>query len=130
MKLITPEIEARFKEFEEEQTPENPIFVAKFFNPVGSQTWYASTYDPKSNTCYGYVTGMAYDELGYFSIDELEALKLPYGVRIERDEFFDVMSLDLLTSQETKMKVKIKEKREAELQEINSKNNQNQDLER
>lgn len=121
MKLITPELEARFKEFEEEQTLENPIFVAKFFNPVGSQTWYASTYDSKTNTCYGYVTGMAYDEFGYFSIDELEALRLPYGARIERDEFFDVMSFELLKSQETKMRI-------AQLNQ--NKNEKEQDLER
>lgn len=121
MKLITPALAQRFKEFEEEQKPSNPIFVAKFFNPVGSQTWYASTYDPKTNTCYGYVTGMGFDEFGYFSIDELEALRLPYAARIERDEFFDVMSFELLKSQAAKIRIA----------QINkNKNEKDQDLER
>ena len=124
MKLITPELEAQFKEFEKQQTTENPVFIAKFFNPVGTQTWYARSYDSKTRCCYGYVTGMAYDEFGYFSIDELEALRLPFGARIERDEYFDVMSFDLLKSQEAKLQALTKDKRSIELKEIKSENNQ------
>jgi len=32
---------------------------------------------------------MAYDEFGYFSIHELESLRLPLGLKIERDLYFD-----------------------------------------
>lgn len=52
-------------------------------------TWYAIEYIEEQNVCYGYVTGMAYDEFGYFSIHELESLRLPLGLKIERDLYFD-----------------------------------------
>ena len=31
---------------------------------------------------------MGFPELGYVSLDELEALRLPFGLRIERDPHF------------------------------------------
>jgi Protein of unknown function (DUF2958). len=64
------------------------FFIAKFFNPAGRQTWYATEYDKETNICFGYVTGMDFDEWRTFSIEELESLKLPYGLKIERDLFF------------------------------------------
>ena len=89
MKLITPELQARFLEIGEQAEESDPVIVAKFFNPCGSQTWWAISYDPEYNICFGYVTGMFVDELGSFSIDEMEALRLPFGLRIERDIHFD-----------------------------------------
>ncbi|KAB2912881.1 MAG: DUF2958 domain-containing protein [Bacteroidetes bacterium] len=89
MKLITSELQARFLEIGEQREESDPIIVAKFFNPCGSQTWWAISYDPEYNICFGYVTGMFVDELGSFSIDEMEALRLPFGLRIERDIHFD-----------------------------------------
>lgn len=88
MKLITPELIERFKEVGEQGENENPLIVAKFFAPVGSATWYATEYDAETNICYGYVTGLADDEWGFFSITEMEALKLPFGLGIERDIHF------------------------------------------
>lgn len=89
MKLITPELEKRFAEIGEQEEEANPIIVAKFFNPCGSQTWWAISYDPETNICFGYVTGMFVDELGSFSIDEMEAIRLPLGLSIERDLWFE-----------------------------------------
>ena len=88
MKLITKTLEDRFKEIGDQSEISDPIIVAKFFNPCGSQTWYASEYDQQTGVCFGYVTGMYFDEWGRFSVHELEALKLPYGLGIERDIFF------------------------------------------
>ena len=44
---------------------------------------------PKSDgdTCYGYVRGLE-DELGYFSLLELESVHGPLGLSIERDLSF------------------------------------------
>ncbi len=91
MKLITKELIERFQEVGDQSELENPLFIAKFFNPCGSETWYASEYDSTQNICFGYVTGMFMDEWGSFSIDELEGIKLPFGMRIERDIYFDEM---------------------------------------
>ncbi|PVV50440.1 DUF2958 domain-containing protein [Chryseobacterium sp. HMWF035] len=89
MKLITETLEARFAETGSQGDEENPLIIARFFNPCGPQTWYATEYDPATRICFGYVTGMGFDEWGSFSIDELEALKLPFGLTIERDCYFE-----------------------------------------
>lgn len=61
--------------------------IVKFFNPVGSWTWYATEYDPKQGLFFGLVDGFA-KELGYFSLSELESVELPFGLSIERDRYF------------------------------------------
>lgn len=101
MKLITPELLERFKEVGNQDEVENPIFIAKFFNPCGSQTWYASEYDPETKIAYGYVTGMYVDEWGTFSVTELEALKPPpFGLPIERDIHFDEITFKQFISKQ------------------------------
>lgn len=89
MKLITPELIDRFDEVGDQSEVENPTFIAKFFDPVGSATWYATEYDVETKIAYGYVTGLGYDgEWGTFSISELESIKRPFGLTIERDLYF------------------------------------------
>lgn len=89
MKLITPELENRFKEVGDQDIPD-PLIIAKFFLSISAATWWAIAYYPENNTCFGYVTGLFEDELGYFSIDELEELRItPLQFRIERDLHFE-----------------------------------------
>ncbi|GGG25073.1 single-stranded DNA endonuclease [Dokdonia pacifica] len=97
MKLITEELIARFKEVGDQSEMENPIIIAKFFDPVGSATWYATEYDAETNVCFGYVTGLAYDEWGTFSITEMEAIQRPFGLSIERDIYFKEIPFSDLT---------------------------------
>ena len=87
MKLITKEIEKRFEEVGSQDGVEDPIVIAKFFNPVGAGNWYATEYDPITKIFFGYVSifGDECDEWGSFSLAELEGLKLPMGMKIERD---------------------------------------------
>ena len=89
MKLITKTLFNRFMQIGDQSEDQNPIIVAKFFDPCGSATWYATEYDPETQECFGYVTGLACDEWGSFSIDELSSIKRPFGLGIERDIHFD-----------------------------------------
>ncbi len=41
-------------------------------------------YDPAERLCFGLVCGQV-EELGYFSLGELRAVRGPLGLRIERD---------------------------------------------
>ena len=84
MKLMTPELEKSFKKLQKTSDSKDPLIIAKFFNPVGAGTWYATEYNPKTRVCYGYVD-LLEKEWGSFSLDELEAIKLPRGVEIELD---------------------------------------------
>lgn len=81
---MTPGLEKLLKEHTYDPNDTDPILVGKFFNPVGLGTWYVANYDPKTRICYGLVD-LFEREWGDFSLDELEAVKLSYGLEIERD---------------------------------------------
>ena len=87
MKLLTKQLEKRFKEIGSQEKEKDPIVIAKFFNPTGAGTWYATEYDHRDKIFFGYVSlfGDYNDEWGSFSLQELEDLKLPMGLTIERD---------------------------------------------
>ena len=84
MQLLTKEIETKFKKIGSQEKIEDPQIIAKFFDPVGSWTWYATEYDQDTKTFFGLVHGWD-KELGYFSLEELESVKGPLGLGIERD---------------------------------------------
>lgn len=91
MKLITKEIEEAIKNTPYGSTEDVELddkkVIARFFNPVGAGTWYVLEDDDWENgrVVFGAAT-LGYGlELGSISIDELESLKLPLGLTIERD---------------------------------------------
>jgi len=90
MKLLTKELVERFNRVGSQEEVKDPLVIAKFFNPTGAGTWFATEYDPQSNNFFGYVSifGDWNDEWGYFSLIELESLKGPFGLGIERDIYF------------------------------------------
>lgn len=90
MRLMTAELEKRFAQVGSQEEVKDPVIVAKFFNPVGRGTWYATEYDPQTKTFFGYVSifGDWNDEWGSFSLEELESYKGPFGLGIERDLYW------------------------------------------
>jgi hypothetical protein len=90
MKLLTKELEARFKQVGSQENVDDPIVIAKFFNPAGPGRWFATEYDPKEKIFFGYVSifGDMNDEWGSFSLEELESIKTLMGLGIERDLYF------------------------------------------
>ena len=91
MKLITKEIEKAIKNTPYGSTEnvelDDKKVIARFFNPTGVGTWYVLEDDDWENgrVVFGAAT-LGYGlELGSISIDELESLKLPLGLTIERD---------------------------------------------
>lgn len=86
MKLMTKELEKDFEKTGEQRDVQDPKVIAKYFYPAGSATWLALEYDPSTKVFYGYVKGLAYDEFGYFSLEELEQVEVR-GLKIERDLF-------------------------------------------
>ena len=90
MKLMTKELEERFEMVGSQEDIKDPLVIAKYFNPTGAGTWYATEYNPKERLFFGYVSifGDWNDEWGYFSLDELEGFKGQFGLGIERDLFF------------------------------------------
>jgi hypothetical protein len=95
MKLMTPELEKRFSDVGSQEAVKDPLVVAKYFNPAGAGTWYATEYDPETQTFFGFVSifGDWNDEWDYFSLAELESYKGPYGIGIERDLYFEEQTI-------------------------------------
>jgi hypothetical protein len=90
MKLLTKALKKRFAQVGRQEESKDPLVIAKFFNPTGAGTWYATEYDPVDRIFFGNVSiiGDWNDEWGSFSLDELEAYTSPFGLGIERDLYF------------------------------------------
>lgn len=90
MKLLTKELLKRFAEVGRQENASDPKVVAKFFNPTGAGTWYATKYNPETREFFGFVSifGDWNDEWGYFSLAELEQYRGKFGLGIERDLHF------------------------------------------
>ncbi len=70
------------------QNEVDPIAHLKFFTPDSCWTWYCLEYDPQQRLCFGLVVGHE-REVGYFSLDELETVRGPLGLPIERDLYWE-----------------------------------------
>lgn len=90
MRLMTKTLERRFAQVGSQENVKNPLVIAKFFNPTGAGTWYATEYDPNRRVFFGYVSifGDYCDEWGSFSLDELESYRGHFGLGIERDLYW------------------------------------------
>jgi Protein of unknown function (DUF2958) len=63
--------------------------VLKLFNPAGAATWLATELDGDGDTLFGLADlGFGCPELGSFSLSEIAAVRLPFGMGIERDLYF------------------------------------------
>lgn len=100
MKLLTKELERSLPELYSNSENLNPDILIHFFNPVGRGDWYVIEGRKEIDGDYyffGYVKSMIdpmFDELGFFTLSQLESIELPFGLGIERDICWKVKSLD------------------------------------
>lgn len=92
MELLTEEIREQLPElYANEEIGLAAQALVKFFTPDANWTWYASEFDG-DDIFFGLVIGhMA--EFGYFSLSELESVRGPLGLPIERDLGFEPKTL-------------------------------------
>jgi hypothetical protein len=92
MELLTKEIRGKLPSLEstDNLTAEQQRVYLKLFMPSSGATWYATSFDG-DDTFFGYVAGIVpgCDELGSFSLKELQELKGPFGLNVERDKYWD-----------------------------------------
>lgn len=86
MKLLDDTLRAQMPALYAQEESQDPVVYAKFFTPWSNWTWYATEFDGE-DIFFGFVQGLA-EELGYFSLSELEQVRGPLGLRIERDLSF------------------------------------------
>ncbi len=86
MQLLTQELRDKLPALGATEKEDNPSAIVKFFTPDSSWTWFATEFDGE-DTFFGAVSGAEF-ELGYFSLSELETLRGPFGLAVERDLYF------------------------------------------
>lgn len=67
------------------------IVYVKWFAPVGAATWFITEFggSAEPRLAFGWCDlGLGTPELGYVSLDEVRQLRLPLGLRVERDLWF------------------------------------------
>lgn len=92
MKLLTKEIIAKLPPLysTDNIATEDKRIIVKFFQPWGAWTWWATEGSQQEDgdwLFFGLVEGFE-KEWGYFSLHELEAIRGPAGLKIERDIHF------------------------------------------
>ena len=86
MILLTPDLRERlFANGRQRDVDHVP--VVKFFNPFGEGVWLATELDPDGDVMFG-LADIGCPELGSWSFSELEAIRLPFGMGVERDLLF------------------------------------------
>jgi hypothetical protein len=89
MILLTPELRDRLLANGRQRDVDH-VPVVKFFNPVGAATWLATELDDDGQTLFGLADlGFGSPELGAFNLLEMVSVRLPFGLGIERDLYFE-----------------------------------------
>ena len=91
--LLPKEILSTLPDLYNTQEVKDPLCQVKLFTPDANWTWYIIELSQEDNsTCYGYVKGLE-NELGYFSLEEIESVRGALKLPVERDISFEPMLL-------------------------------------
>lgn len=113
MKLMTKELEKEFEKYplgSQDGLLGQAKVIAKFFNPMGVGTWFITEAEKQEDGDYemfGYCH-LGDDELaefGYVMLSELQAIKGPLGMGIERDLYLSKDCTVIEALKQTSMKV-------------------------
>jgi hypothetical protein len=94
MQLLTDELRKQLPPLGATEKDEDPSAIVKFFLASGNWTWWATEFDGV-DTFFGAVNGEVF-EIGYFSLSELQEIRGPFGLSIERDLYFKPTPLSLI----------------------------------
>ena len=113
MKLMTKELEKEFEKYplgSQDGLLGQAKVIAKFFNPMGVGTWFITEAEKQEDGDYemfGYCH-LGDDELaefGYVMLSELQEIKEPLGMGIERDLYLSKDCTLIEALKQTSMKV-------------------------
>lgn len=92
MMLMTKELEKAFERYplySQDGLMEEAEVVVKYFNPCGAGTWLITEGEKQENgdwMFFGYCNIFEW-EWGYVTLSELQSIKLPFGLGIEREMY-------------------------------------------
>lgn len=107
MQLLTKKIKKKLPKLYSQENEKDPMVYVKFFDPVGSWTWYVTEGEERNGDFlfFGLVIGVE-AELGYFTINQLQTAKSgATGIQampIERDLYFTPCRLSQVKEQHNK----------------------------
>lgn len=107
MKLLTEEIISQFEAHPIGSQDGKGLYaevLVKYFNPCGSGTWLITEAEREGDDwrLYGYCHIFEW-EWGYLLLSELESLRLPFGLGVERDLYTGGKYLrDFLSEEESR----------------------------
>src|SRR5258708_31478189 len=89
MQLLTEELRASLPPLYAQDGNSNPTVYAKFFTPDSNWTWFITEGGSEGDDYlfFGYVIGQA-EEWGYSALSDLESVRGPLNLPIERDLYF------------------------------------------
>jgi hypothetical protein len=98
-KLLTPKIINQIPNLYETEDKDDQIAQVKLFTPDSNFTWYILELCKENlDVCYGFTVGFE-AEYGYFSLEEIEALRGPMGLMVERDMWFEPLPMSEIKKQ-------------------------------
>ena len=98
MQLLTQALKKQLPPLYSQENEEDPMVYVKFFCPWNQWTWFGYEFD-QEDTFFGYVRGDE-NELGTFSLSELENVRGPGGCTIERDHWFSPTRLSTIMKED------------------------------
>ena len=102
MRLLTDELREKLPPLGASDDEQDPMVICKFLTPDSSWTWYAIEFDG-GDVFYGWVIGH-FAEFGAFRLSELESLRGPWGLPIERDLYFQPKRLSEVQQEEERVR--------------------------
>jgi hypothetical protein len=89
MKLLTEELRKTLPPLYSQESNKDPVVHVKFFCPWSNWTWFTTEgkAEDEEFLLFGYVIGHE-EECGYFALSEMESVRGPGGLTIERDLYF------------------------------------------
>jgi Protein of unknown function (DUF2958) len=91
MRLLDDELRTRLPPLHSQEGELDPVVYAKFFLPGTDRTWYALEGEARQDEFifFGFVAGPE-SKFDFFLLTELESIRGPSGLRVERDRMFPI----------------------------------------
>jgi hypothetical protein len=101
MELLSEEIRKSLPPLYSQESSSSPVAYAKFFTPDAGWTWFVTegSEEDRDWLLFGYVIGLE-EEWGYFLLSEIEGIRGPLGLPVERDLWFQPGPIDEVSRRE------------------------------
>jgi len=85
--LMPPAVAASLPEMYTTGHDANSMAQVKWYTPDSTWSWFVIEYDPLERLAFGMVHDFQ-KELGYFTVEDIEEIRGPLGLKVERDLWF------------------------------------------